>query len=386
MIKATFYVEPLNKKVIDAIIKESSTGTWTDVKAPARIKKLTAEVLEKDKNTVVIGYPDALFEPNNIPQMLACFAGNIFGMKMIKNLRLVSLEVSTKLAKTFPGPMMGIPGIRQYLGTKKRPHIGTIVKPKVGLNPKETAKRAYEAWVGGVDFVKDDENLGSQAFCPFEDRVVEVLEALERAEEETGEKKLYSPNVTAPFYEMLERADFVKEHGGNMIMIDFITAGFSAFQSLRFENILPIHVHRTMHAAFTRNPKHGIAMNVLATLVRLAGGDQLHVGAVFGKMEGDKEEVRRSAKNLTRRFAGLKPVFPVASGGLHPALVPEVIDFFGTDVVIQAGGGIHGHPDGTRAGAAAMRQAVEATLKGIPLKEYAKDHKELAKALKKWKA
>ena len=183
---------------------------------------------------------------------------------------------------------------------------------------------------------------------------------------------------------MLERADFVKEHGGNMIMIDFVTAGFSAFQAIRSENLLPIHVHRTMHAAFTRNPKHGIAMNVLSLLVRLAGGDQLHVGAVFGKMEAEKEDVKRSIKNLTMPLAGLKKVFPVASGGVHPALVPEIIDFFGTDVVIQAGGGIHGHPDGTRAGAMAMRQAVEATMKGIPLKEYAKDHEELKKALKKW--
>jgi len=81
----------------------------------------------------------------------------------------------------------------------------------------------------------------------------------------------------------------------------------------------------------------------------------------------------------------LKPVLPVASGGLHPRLVPALMETFGNDFVIQAGGGIHGHPDGTVAGAKAMRQAVDATLYGKTLEEYAKTHKELALALKQWK-
>jgi ribulose 1,5-bisphosphate carboxylase large subunit-like protein len=62
-----------------------------------------------------------------------------------------------------------------------------------------------------------------------------------------------------------------------------------------------------------------------------------------------------------------------------------LMHFFGKDFVIQAGGGIHGHTDGTVAGAKAMRQAVDATLQGITLKEYAETHKELRVALKIWK-
>jgi len=80
----------------------------------------------------------------------------------------------------------------------------------------------------------------------------------------------------------------------------------------------------------------------------------------------------------------LKPVLPVASGGLHPGLVPALIKLFGRDFVIQAGGGIHGHPGGTRAGAKAMRQAVDATLRGATLEEYARDHEELRRALQTW--
>jgi len=87
---------------------------------------------------------------------------------------------------------------------------------------------------------------------------------------------------------------------------------------------------------------------------------------------------------LKTEMSGLKPVLPVASGGLHPGLVPSLMEFFGKDFVIQAGGGIHGHSDGTVAGAKAMRQAVEATLEGVPLKEYARAHVELETALRIW--
>jgi ribulose-bisphosphate carboxylase large chain len=176
-----------------------------------------------------------------------------------------------------------------------------------------------------------------------------------------------------------------------------LTCGFGALQTLseKFRKV-PIHVHRTMHAAIDRSKDFGIDFLVLAKLVRLAGGDQLHIGSIVGKMEGAKEDVitieeaiekpviKEHANALHFNWHGIKPVFAVCSGGLHPRLVPELVKLLGKDIVIQAGGGIHGHPFGTRAGAKAMRQAVDAAMKGIPLNEYAQDHVELAKALEKW--
>jgi ribulose-bisphosphate carboxylase large chain len=263
--------------------------------------------------------------------------------------------------------------------------VGTIIKPKLGLTTVDHAKVAYEAWVGGCDIVKDDENLSNQRFNPFEDRVIKTLESRDRAEEETGERRVYLANITAETEEMLSRAEFVLNHGGEYVMVDIITCGFSALQTLREQDFnLIIHGHRAGHAAFTKNSKHGISMGVIAKIARIMGVDQLHVGTVVGKMFETREEVAENCEALKEEMSGLKRVLPVASGGLHPGLVPALIEFFGEDSVIQAGGGIHGHRDGTVAGARAMRQAVDATLKDISLREYAKEHRELQTALQIW--
>jgi ribulose-bisphosphate carboxylase large chain len=102
-------------------------------------------------------------------------------------------------------------------------------------------------------------------------------------------------------------------------------------------------------------------------------------------MSETKAEVLENIEACKSEMGGLKPVLPAASGGLHPRLVPALLETFGNDVVLQAGGGIHGHPEGTVAGAKAMRQAVDATLEKNPLDEYAQTHRELKAALAHWK-
>ncbi|MHA1363271.1 MAG: RuBisCO large subunit C-terminal-like domain-containing protein, partial [Candidatus Freyarchaeota archaeon] len=308
----------------------------------------------------------------------------------LRNVRLLDAEFPETVLTHFPGPKYGLEGVRKIAGTEKsrRPHLGTIIKPKVGLSPKETAEVAYEAAVGGVDLVKDDETLVSQSFCPLEERLSKVMEKIDLVKEETGRTVFYALNITGNLRKLFEFADYAVENGANMIMLDILLCGFSALRRLAEDPSvrLPIHCHRAFHAAFTRNPLHGVHMKVIARLTRLAGGDQLHTGTAAGKMGLRKEtgEVVESNKALLQEWGGMKPVFPVASGGIHPALVPKNIEVLGTDLVINAGGGIHGHPDGTRAGATAMRQAIDAAMQKIPLEKYAETHLELRKALEKW--
>jgi len=389
----------------EEIAKESSIGTWTEIAALssdiANRLKPSVFYINEDNGIIKIAYPEELFELNNIPQIMSAIAGNIFGMKVIENLRLIDVIFPKSILDVHYGPKYGIKGIRKILGIENRPLLGTIVKPKVGLNEIEHARVCRDAWMGGLDLVKDDENLTNMKFNTFQKRIVETLKVRDKIENETNEKKIYMPNITAKMDIMKQRADHVIENGGEYIMIDILTVGFSALQEIRSylddKNVV-IHAHRAMHAALTRNKKHGMTMLFLAKIMRLIGMDQLHTGTIVGKMEGGKREVqeineaitKKEVKGnditlLTQNWGSIKPVLPVASGGLSPLNIPDLIEFLGKDMVFQFGGGCHGHPDGTLSGAKAIRQAVEATLEGISLIEYAKTHNEIKRALNKWK-
>jgi ribulose-bisphosphate carboxylase large chain len=402
---AEYYVEP-NKVSIeeaaDNIAKESSIGTWTSISTlnEETFKKLKPSVfyIDKESNIIRIAYDKELFEPDNMPQIMSSIAGNIFGMSVLNNLRLLDIKFPKAIVKKYPGPKFGIKGIRKITNIKKRPLVGTIIKPKLGLSAKEHAQVAYEAWVNGLDIVKDDENLTNQNFNKFKERVQLTLKYRNMAEHKTGERKIYMPNITAETFEMIRRMEFVRENNGEYIMVDVLTTGFSALQSLRKYSEEVIHGHRAMHAAITRNKKHGISMLALAKLYRLIGMDQLHIGAIVGKMEGSSYDVvnigeeieknmiheNKKAHVLEQRWYNIKPTLAVCSGGLHPGKIPGLMKYMGNNMVMQFGGGCHGHPDGTGAGAIAIRQALEATMKKIPLKKYAIEHPELNKAIAKW--
>jgi len=395
-----FRVEPNKISMREAaatVALESSVGTWTDVHEKKYVQKLGAKVFSIKGNQIKIAYPEELFEGGNAPNILSSIAGNIFGMKVVKNLRLEDVKFPKSILKSFPGPQFGIGGVRKKMKIKDRPMIGTIVKPKLGLNTKDHVETAYQAWKGGCDTVKDDENLASQKFNQFEKRLSKCLEAADKAKSQTGEEKGYLVNVTAETNKMIKRAQMVQDQGGKYVMIDIVTSGLAAVQTLREANFkMAIHAHRAMHAAFTRNEKHGMSMMVLADFARLCGVDQLHIGTAIGKLEGDielvtelndemeRKNVKATKKRLEQDWGKIKPVLSVSSGGLHPGHVPYLVKHLGKDLVIQMGGGINGHPKGTLRGAIAARQALEATMQGISLKEYSKKHIELREALDLW--
>nr|VDD89049.1 RuBisCO long chain, Form III-b [uncultured archaeon] len=388
------------REVCSITAGESSVGTWTDISTVNKKmqKKIAPKVYYLDKGNLRcrIAYPIELFELGNLSGVLSSIGGNIYGMNSVNGLLWEDIKIPEKMLKSFRGPKFGIPGIRKYLKVYDRPLVGTIVKPKVGLTSKEHAKVAYESWLGGCDIVKDDENLTSQSFNNFYKRITLTLEAMRKAEKETGEKKAYLANCTAPVDEMIKRIKFVEKNNGNYIMLDILTLGWSALQKAREVTNVPIHAHRAGHAMFDRTPNHGMKMEVIAQFARMVGVDSLHIGTAYGKMAGGKDEVmhiekemegkftKQTKENLSQRWFGIKPVFGAASGGVYPGITDKIIEFMGKDVILQAGGGIHGHPDGTIAGAKAMRQAVNAVLKGIPLKEYAKTNLELKKSIEKW--
>ncbi len=407
---ALFWIRGKEKieKLAEAVASESSVGTWTAIKTMNEtvLKNYRARIfrIEKVSETagyVFIAYPFQHFDTKNLLQFQASVLGNIFGLKELDELYVLDIKFPLKFQKQFNGPLYGLNGIRRCVGThkSKRPHVGTIVKPKVGLTPKEFANVAYDAWVGGLDLVKDDENLVDQGFCRWKERFDATFEAMDKAERETGEKKIYCTNITdVSFERMIERMDYVVERGHNFIMLDVYILGLAALNHLVGEarkRKLAIHAHRAGYAAWHRG-SFGVNFQIMEKLYRIVGVDQLHIGTGVGKMEGGALLIKHFHELAEKRKVGeklylgalqfeytphIKPIMPVASGGLDPARMEALIALHGKNVTAQAGGGVHGHPGGTRAGAKAMRDAAEAVASGISLKEYARKSKELKEAL-----
>ncbi|CAN5417886.1 form I ribulose bisphosphate carboxylase large subunit [soil metagenome] len=373
-----------------AVAGESSTATWTVVWTD----RLTAHSHYQAKCYRVddvpgrpgeyfayVAYDIDLFEEGSIANLTSSIIGNVFGFKPLKALRLEDMRIPVEYVKTFAGPPHGIVMEREYLNKFGRPLLGATVKPKLGLSARNYGRVVYEACRGGLDFTKDDENINSQPFMRWRDRFLFAMEGVNKAVADTGEIKGHYLNVTAgSMEEMYERADFAKELGSVVIMID-LTIGYTAMQSMSHwarRNGVLLHLHRAGHGTFTRQKTHGVSFRVLAKWCRLIGVDHLHAGTVVGKLEGDPATTKGFYDTLRddhipanpgngiffdQDWASLAGVMPVASGGIHAGQMHQLVDLLGEDVVLQFGGGTIGHPLGIAAGAEANRVALEAVIK-----------------------
>lgn len=377
------------EKAAEAIAAEQSTGTWTGISTldDDILRTLGARVTEIEGDVITVEFPpeDFSVEVGSVPQILSVIAGNLFGLGSLRGVRLEDVSFPGSMMSKFKGPKFGAEGIRKLLNRPEKPLVGTIVKPKIGLSAEKTAEYVYEAGAGGLTNSKDDETLVDQPFCPIEDRTIAVAEALDRLEGE-GHLMLHAINVSTRGDQIVELAEKVQSWGAKQLMVDVITCGFGAVQALAEDPSIkvPIHVHRTMHGAMTKDPLHGIAMLPITKLVRMCGGDALHIGTLgVGKMAGAVGE-DSNLKACLGDSVPYKTMMPVCSGGVYPGIVASIIERSGFDVQIQAGGGVAGHPDGVRGGAMGMCQAVDAAFMGIPADKYAEDHRELKLALDRW--
>ncbi|HLC03811.1 MAG TPA: ribulose-bisphosphate carboxylase large subunit [Anaerolineales bacterium] len=395
-----------------AVAGESSTATWTVVWTD----RLTACELYRAKAYRVdpvpgtpgqyfayIAYDLDLFEEGSIANLTASIIGNVFGFKAIKALRLEDMRIPVAYLKTFQGPATGIVVERERLDKYGRPLLGATTKPKLGLSGKNYGRVVYEALKGGLDFTKDDENINSQPFMHWRDRYLFVMEAVNRASAATGEVKGHYLNVTAgTMEEMYERAEFAKELGSVIIMIDLVI-GYTAIQSMAKwarKNNMILHLHRAGNSTYSRQKNHGMNFRVICKWMRMAGVDHIHAGTVVGKLEGDPLMIKgfydtlrepRTPVSLEnglffeQDWASLRKVMPVASGGIHAGQMHQLLHYLGEDVVLQFGGGTIGHPQGIQAGATANRVALEAMiLARNDGRDYMRDGLEILDKAAKW--
>jgi ribulose-bisphosphate carboxylase large chain len=369
-----------------AVAGESSTATWTvvwtDLLTACDVYRAKAYRVDPVPNTPdqffgYVAYEIDLFEEGSLANITASIIGNVFGFKAVKALRLEDMRIPFAYLKTFQGPATGVIVERERMDKFGRPLLGATVKPKLGLSGKNYGRVVYEGLKGGLDFLKDDENINSQPFMRWRERFLYVQEGITRASAATGEVKGSYLNITAgTMEEVYTRAEYAKELGTVIVMIDLVM-GYTAIQSAAIwarDNDLILHLHRAGNSTYARQKNHGINFRVICKWMRMAGVDHIHAGTVVGKLEGDPLMVKGFYNTLldvttdinlpqglffAQDWASLRKCLPVASGGIHCGQMHMLLNYLGDDVVLQFGGGTIGHPDGIQAGATANRVALE---------------------------
>ncbi len=323
----------------------------------------------------------------NVPTLLATVCGNLYELAEHSGCKLLDLDLPPAYAERYVGPQFGVVGTRKLAEVYERPMIGTIVKPSVGLSPRQTAELVRELGEAGIDFVKDDELMANPDYSPLQERVRLVMDEVNRLADKTGRKIMVAFNISDEIDAMRRHHDCVLSAGGTCVMVSLNHVGFTGVNALRQHSQLPIHGHRNGWGMLTRHPLLGIEFNAYQKLWRTIGVDHLHVNGLANKFWESDDSVVRSITALQRPLFGGYWAMPVISSGQWGGQAPETFRLTQTqDILYVAGGGIMAHPDGPAAGLRGIQQAWEAAVGGVPLEAYAETHAELRASLAKFGA
>lgn len=394
-------IDPKNAAV--SLCQEQSTAQWKrvgvdeDFRPKHGAKVLDLKVVDKeslaghgigreDKSKhwceVKIAHPHINFGAK-IPNLLTASAGEgAFYSHGITTIKLLDIEFPDSFINQFEGPKFGISGIRKILNAYERPIFFGVIKPNIGLAPKDFAEIAGEAWAGGLDIAKDDEMISDVSWSPTLERTKLCVANAKKAEDETGEKKIFLANITDEVENLIRLHDMVVENGAGMVMVNVMAVGLSAVRMLRRHATVPVIAHFDCIAPLSRSPFHGISSELITKFQRIVGCDAIIMPGFGERMKTTDKEVLSNVAECTNKLGKMLPALPVPGGSDHAGTLPTVYEKLGTyDFGFVPGRGVFGHPMGPRCGAASLRQAWEAISTGISLSEYAKAHKELAEAL-----
>ncbi len=345
-----------------------------------------------------IAYPDINYSVD-IPALLVTIFGKL---SMDGRIKLIDIHFSEPFLSRFSGPKFGVKGTRELLGIQDRPLLMSIFKSVVGYDLPELRQQFLAQALGGVDMIKDDEILFENPLTPIGKRVEACMAAARESEAETGQKLLYAVNLTGKTSQLAKTAKEAIDAGANALLFNVLAYGYDTLQELAAdpEINVPIAAHPALAGALYPSREHGISASVLlGKLMRVAGADLVLFPSPYGSVVMPREEnmaikdvllTEQLAQDYVHDVHGsasdlpLRTSFPVPSAGIHPGLVPLILRDFGHDVVVNTGGGVHGHPMGAAAGGRAFRQAIQATLEGTDLQTYASSHSELAEAIRLW--
>jgi ribulose-bisphosphate carboxylase large chain len=260
----------------------------------------------------------------------------LFGNSSIHaDVSLEDVELPPQLLGAFGGPRSGIAGLRQRVGRPRHPLTCAAIKPQ-GLSPAALANLTYRFGLGGIDFIKDDHALADQPFAPFQERISACAAALRRATAETGHPTRYTPNLSGNLDQLRQQVAFARGEGLDTLLISPMLVGLPAFYAVRREN---------PDVAFMAHPALAGAARIappllLGKLFRLFGADAVifpHHGGRFGYSAATCAAIAGLARGP---FGALAPAMPVPAGGMTLDRLPEILKFYGQDLMILIGGGL----------------------------------------------
>ncbi len=292
----------------------------------------------------VISYPIRSVG-KELPQLLNV----LFGNTSIKpGIRLERLDLPPSMLRQFKGPRFGARGLRQHLQVARRPLLCAVLKP-MGLAAEALADLAYRCALGGIDIIKDDHGLADQPYARFETRVKQCARAVAKANRETGFHCVYAPNITAPHEELLVRARFARQAGGGAVLVCPGLTGLDGMRSVADDAqvALPVLSHPAFQGSFVLHPDSGISHFALfGQIARLAGADVSIYPNFGGRFSFSEGECRSIVEGCQVPMGPIRPILPSPGGGMPLDRVPDLLRFYGNDVILLVGGGLLAHgPD-----------------------------------------
>ncbi|MEA3644016.1 MAG: RuBisCO large subunit C-terminal-like domain-containing protein, partial [Lamprobacter sp.] len=381
------------------LCSEQSTAQWSRVDVEEDYRpRFAAKVLDLEVETelsgtsyplhppvdgpvsvcrVRIAHPHANFGPR-LPNLLSAILGEgPFFAPDVPLIKLLDIQFPDRFLAAFEGPQFGLHGLRERWQIHNRPFFFGVIKPNIGLDPEPFAELGYQGWLGGLDIAKDDEMLADPDWSPIARRSALLGAARQRAEQETGEHKVYLANITDEVDRLLPLHDLVVANGANAVMVNALPTGLSAVRMLRKQAQVPLVAHFPLIAASSRLPYFGVHTRVWTKLQRLAGFDVVIMPGFGPRMMMAEDEVLECIAACVEPMGAIKPCLPVPGGSDSAVTLPGVHAHVGNaDFGFVPGRGVFSHPMGPRGGAASLRQAWEAIAAGVPLAEHAAQHPE----------
>ena len=312
------------------------------------------ELSKVKRGTIDIAFPivNTNWKEDGITQLLVQVMGGQLDIDNVTYCRLIDLKFPSAVLAHFKGPKFGIKGIREFTGVHDKPLLGGIIKPKTGITPDVLLKMVKELVEGGVNFIKEDEILSNPDFCPISVRVPMIMDYIKSS----GRNVVYCVCINADFPYVIDRVKEVHALGGNGVHINFWN-GLGVYKAVR-ELDLPIFVHfqKSGDKILTdKSHRFSIDFRVISQLAGMMGVDFIHAGMWGGGYSSmDDDELQAIMDTLHSH-----DVLPALSCGMHPGIVQAVKKRYGIGFLANTGGAIHGHPNGSRAGATAMRSAID---------------------------